>query len=175
MATLPELLKTLVEMDGSDLHITTDTPPQVRVHGDLQRLQLPELHAGRDQAARLQRAHRRAEEALRGDDWSSTSRSASAASRASAATSSTSAAPSAPSTGSSPRRSARFGELGLPPVLANARRPPARPGARHRARPAAASRRRWRRCSTRSTPSATSTSSRSRIRSSTSTSTRTAW
>ena len=33
MATLPELLKTMVEMDGSDLHIATDTPPQVRVHG----------------------------------------------------------------------------------------------------------------------------------------------
>ena len=33
MATLPELLKTMVETDGSDLHITTDTPPQVRVHG----------------------------------------------------------------------------------------------------------------------------------------------
>src|SRR6185369_17778097 len=38
MATLPELLKTLVEMNGSDLHITTATPPQVRVHGHLQRL-----------------------------------------------------------------------------------------------------------------------------------------
>jgi twitching motility protein PilT len=43
MATLPELLKTLVEMNGSDLHITTNTPPQVRVHGHLQRLPLPEL------------------------------------------------------------------------------------------------------------------------------------
>src|SRR5882762_9329687 len=43
MATLPELLKTLVDMDGSDLHITTQTPPQIRVHGHLQRLQLPEL------------------------------------------------------------------------------------------------------------------------------------
>jgi twitching motility protein PilT len=39
MATLPELLKTLVEMGGSDLHITTSTPPQVRVHGHLQRLE----------------------------------------------------------------------------------------------------------------------------------------
>ena len=39
MATLPELLKTLVEMGGSDLHITTNTPPQVRVHGHLQRLE----------------------------------------------------------------------------------------------------------------------------------------
>jgi len=43
MTTLPELLKTLVEMDGSDLHIATSTPPQVRVHGHLQRLPLPEL------------------------------------------------------------------------------------------------------------------------------------
>jgi len=30
-------------MDGSDLHVTVDTPPQVRVHGHLQRLLLPEL------------------------------------------------------------------------------------------------------------------------------------
>src|SRR5215471_4115469 len=43
MPTLPEMLKLTVEMDGSDLHITTDTPPQVRVHGELQRLQLPAL------------------------------------------------------------------------------------------------------------------------------------
>src|SRR6266481_2320642 len=43
MATLPELLKTMVELEGSDLHIATNTPPQVRVHGHLQRLQLPEL------------------------------------------------------------------------------------------------------------------------------------
>ena len=45
MPTLPELLKKTVEMDGSDLHITTNTPPQVRVHGKLQRLPLPELNA----------------------------------------------------------------------------------------------------------------------------------
>jgi twitching motility protein PilT len=43
MATLPELLKTMVEMDGSDLHIATNTPPQVRVNGRLERLALPEL------------------------------------------------------------------------------------------------------------------------------------
>src|SRR5215211_8704950 len=43
MSTLPELLKTLVELDGSDLHIATASPPQVRVHGHLQRLALPEL------------------------------------------------------------------------------------------------------------------------------------
>ena len=38
MASLPELLKTLVEQGGSDLHITINTPPQIRVHGHLQRL-----------------------------------------------------------------------------------------------------------------------------------------
>jgi twitching motility protein PilT len=43
MATLPELLKTMVEMDGSDLHIATNTPPQIRVNGRLTRLELPEL------------------------------------------------------------------------------------------------------------------------------------
>src|SRR5438105_2011551 len=43
MATLPELLKTLVDMDGSDLHIATNSPPQVRVHGKLTRLPQPEL------------------------------------------------------------------------------------------------------------------------------------
>jgi twitching motility protein PilT len=43
MPTLPELLKTMVEMEGSDLHLTTNTPPQVRVHGHLQRLHLPDL------------------------------------------------------------------------------------------------------------------------------------
>src|SRR6476660_4814191 len=43
MPTLPELLKTTVELNGSDLHLTTATPPQVRVHGKLQRLDTPEL------------------------------------------------------------------------------------------------------------------------------------
>jgi twitching motility protein PilT len=41
--TLPELLKKTVELDGSDLHLTTNTPPQVRVHGHLQRLEGAEL------------------------------------------------------------------------------------------------------------------------------------
>ena len=43
MATLPELLQTLVQVNGSDLHITTQTPPQIRVHGKLQSLDLPPL------------------------------------------------------------------------------------------------------------------------------------
>jgi twitching motility protein PilT len=43
MSTLPELLKTVVELKGSDLHLTTQSPPQVRVHGRLQTLDLPAL------------------------------------------------------------------------------------------------------------------------------------
>jgi twitching motility protein PilT len=39
MQTLPELLQTLVRLEGSDLHLTTNTPPQVRVHGHLTRLE----------------------------------------------------------------------------------------------------------------------------------------
>src|SRR5262245_23004194 len=38
MATLPELLQKVVELEGSDLHITTNTPPQIRVHGHLRRI-----------------------------------------------------------------------------------------------------------------------------------------
>ena len=45
MVTLPELLQTLVQNNGSDLHITTNTPPQVRIHGHLQPLDLPPLDA----------------------------------------------------------------------------------------------------------------------------------
>jgi twitching motility protein PilT len=32
-----------VQLDGSDLHLSINTPPQVRVHGDLRRLDFPEL------------------------------------------------------------------------------------------------------------------------------------
>ena len=41
--TLSDLLKRMMEMSGSDLHITTNSPPQVRVHGHLQPLDLPAL------------------------------------------------------------------------------------------------------------------------------------
>jgi twitching motility protein PilT len=41
--SLPELLKTMVEMQGSDLHLATNSPPVVRVHGHLRRLALPDL------------------------------------------------------------------------------------------------------------------------------------
>jgi twitching motility protein PilT len=43
MPTLPDLLKTTVDLGGSDLHLTTATPPQVRVNGKLARLEMSEL------------------------------------------------------------------------------------------------------------------------------------
>src|SRR6185369_3637306 len=41
--TLSDLLKKMLDMAGSDLHITTNSPPQVRVHGHLQPLDMPPL------------------------------------------------------------------------------------------------------------------------------------
>src|SRR5213596_1248477 len=41
--SLSDLLKRMLEMNGSDLHITTNSPPQVRVHGHLQPLDMPPL------------------------------------------------------------------------------------------------------------------------------------
>ena len=43
MASLPDLLKQTVELSGSDLHLSIGSPPQVRVHGDLQKLAHSEL------------------------------------------------------------------------------------------------------------------------------------
>jgi twitching motility protein PilT len=40
---LPDLLKQTVELSGSDLHLSIGSPPQVRVHGELKRLDHPEL------------------------------------------------------------------------------------------------------------------------------------
>ena len=43
--SLSELLKKMLEMQGSDLHLTTASPPQIRVHGQLAPLDLPPLTA----------------------------------------------------------------------------------------------------------------------------------
>jgi twitching motility protein PilT len=45
MVTLLELLKTMVDMEASDLHLSTNTPPLVRLDGVLQRLQMEQLTA----------------------------------------------------------------------------------------------------------------------------------
>jgi len=41
--SLSDLLKRMLEMNGSDLHITTNSPPQIRVHGHMKPLDLPPL------------------------------------------------------------------------------------------------------------------------------------
>jgi twitching motility protein PilT len=43
--TLSELLKKMIEMGGSDLHITTNSAPRIRVHGRLRPLDMPPLTA----------------------------------------------------------------------------------------------------------------------------------
>src|SRR3981081_4587499 len=43
--TLSELLKKMIELGGSDLHITTNSAPRVRVHGKLRPLDMPPLTA----------------------------------------------------------------------------------------------------------------------------------
>lgn len=40
---LSELLRKMIELHGSDLHITTNSPPMVRVHGVLRPLEFPEM------------------------------------------------------------------------------------------------------------------------------------
>jgi len=43
--TLSELLKKMIEIGGSDLHLSTNSAPRVRVHGKLRPLDLPPLNA----------------------------------------------------------------------------------------------------------------------------------
>jgi twitching motility protein PilT len=43
MANLHQLLKELIDKGGSDLHITTNSPPQIRVDGKLEPIDLPAL------------------------------------------------------------------------------------------------------------------------------------
>ncbi len=42
-ATLNQLLKAMVDQGGTDLHITTNSPPQIRIDGQLKALNLPPL------------------------------------------------------------------------------------------------------------------------------------
>jgi len=45
MVSLPELLRKLKELGGSDLHVTTGSPPQVRIDGRLRPLDMPPMSA----------------------------------------------------------------------------------------------------------------------------------
>jgi twitching motility protein PilT len=42
--SLSDLLKKMLELNGSDLHITTNSPPQIRIHGHMTPLDLPTLN-----------------------------------------------------------------------------------------------------------------------------------
>ena len=42
--TLHALLKTLIEQKGSDLHLTTGSPPQIRIDGRLVTVNIPALN-----------------------------------------------------------------------------------------------------------------------------------
>src|ERR1700758_3246242 len=44
-STLSELLKKMIEMGGSDLHLSTNSAPRIRVHGKLRPLDMPPLTA----------------------------------------------------------------------------------------------------------------------------------
>ncbi|MFV0388197.1 MAG: type IV pilus twitching motility protein PilT [Pyrinomonadaceae bacterium] len=50
--TLPELLKRMTDLGGSDLHLTTKSPPQVRVHGTLRPIE-GYAHLTADETKRL--------------------------------------------------------------------------------------------------------------------------
>ncbi len=48
--SLQQLLKTMVEQGATDLHLTTNSPPQIRIDGELVPLQLPPLSAAETKA-----------------------------------------------------------------------------------------------------------------------------
>ena len=43
MASLPELLKVMIDKNASDLHITVGSPPQIRIDGSLHPMQMPPM------------------------------------------------------------------------------------------------------------------------------------
>ena len=122
----------MVQMEGSDLHITTNTPPQVRVHGHLHGSTVPALTPSDTKqlsySVLTDAQKKRFEETLELDfsfgikglarfrcNMFNQRGAVGAVYRL------------------IPEKIRSFQELGLPPVLADARRAAARPRARHRA------------------------------------------
>ena len=66
MADIQEFLKIMIEKGASDLHIAVDSPPLVRINGELTRVALSAADADRHQEPLLQPAHRGAKTPLRG-------------------------------------------------------------------------------------------------------------
>ncbi len=115
--TLNQLLKAMVEQGGSDLHITTNSPPQVRVDGVPQAAQPAADDARRRPSSSPTRSSPTTRSTGWRRTWRSTSPSASRGWRASAPTSSTSAAPSPRAFRQIPYEIRGFRELGLPPII----------------------------------------------------------
>ncbi len=114
-ATMHDLLTIMIERAASDLHITTGTYPQIRVHGKLTPLTpVRAAHAPGHAAPRLQRAQRGARSRSSRRTTSSTSPSASRDWPASAATSSASAERWPARSASSPSRSRDLRRAGPP-------------------------------------------------------------
>ena len=142
--TLHELLKTMVEKGATDLHVTTNTPPVIRIDGALERLPLPNLTAPETKrlaySVLTDAQKHRLEETLELD--LSFGIKGLARFRANIFF-------QRGAVGGAFRRIPYeilgFKELGLPPHRRGAVREAARPGAGDRARPGAASRRRSRR------------------------------
>ena len=146
MANLQQLLKAMVEKGASDLHITTGSPPLLRIDGELVPLQDARRSSPVDTKqlcySILTDEQKRKFEEDNELDLSFGVKGLSplprqhlhAARRGRPARS-----------GPSRSRSSRFDELGLPPVVAELSQEAARARAGDRARPARASRRRSRR------------------------------
>ncbi|MCB1197561.1 MAG: type IV pilus twitching motility protein PilT [Deltaproteobacteria bacterium] len=45
MATIHQMLRLMIDKEASDLHLTTQSPPQIRIHGHLVQLKVPALTA----------------------------------------------------------------------------------------------------------------------------------
>ena len=73
---LHQLLKTMIEKGASDMHITTGTPPLLRIDGSIVPLKLPPLGPVETEAALLLGAHRGAASSLRKEQRARPRRSA---------------------------------------------------------------------------------------------------
>ena len=162
MANMHQFLKAMIEKGASDLHITTGTAPQLRIDGKLHPLKVPPLSAPETKQLCYSVLTDAQKHQFEENNELDLSFSVQRLSRF-RANIFVQRGNIAGAFRAIPFKIKTFEELNLPKAVADlAERPRESP-------------RRWRRSSTRSTPSATSTSSRSRTRSSTCTTTSPAW
>src|ERR1043166_7984865 len=112
--SLSELLRKLSELGGSDLHITTGSPPQVRVDGHLRPLEMDRVLTSATPSSSPTQSSQTRRSIVSKKTWSSTFHSASKACLVSVPTCSTSAARSAQSFAPFLTRSKQSKSLGCP-------------------------------------------------------------